>query len=139
MSATVSICIYHVQYKNSKKIVRCKKNDISDSIAAQFNISDAIMLSQWDNEFEDWVDVDDVNELPNKAKLLVKGQDDMFSSFSEPHSTSISTVNSVTPTLPTPSDEEFVTISENNPLASSPQSSNQDSTIPPLVRIIHLH
>ncbi|XP_078495155.1 uncharacterized protein LOC144742432 isoform X4 [Ciona intestinalis] len=114
MSATVSICIYHVQYKNSKKIVRCKKNDISDSIAAQFNISDAIMLSQWDNEFEDWVDVDDVNELPNKAKLLVKGQDDMFSSFSEPHST-------------------------NNPLASSPQSSNQDSTIPPLVRIIHLH
>ncbi|XP_078493512.1 sterile alpha motif domain-containing protein 3-like isoform X2 [Ciona intestinalis] len=33
----------------------------------------------------------------------------MFSSFSEPHST-------------------------NNPLASSPQSSNQDSTIPPLVR-----
>nr|XP_026695770.1 uncharacterized protein LOC113475617 isoform X2 [Ciona intestinalis] len=36
----------------------------------------------------------------------------MFSSFSEPHSTSISTVNSVTPTSPTPSDEEFVTISE---------------------------
>lgn len=65
---------YHVTFEESKKLVNVtKKEDVFVKIVNTFKIQNTMfMLQYFDTEFEDWVDVDDVEDVPESCKLLVK-------------------------------------------------------------------
>jgi len=66
---------YHVTCGIEKKIVTVDdKTTLNDVIQTQFGVS-SCLLQSWDSEFEDWVNVTDVTQLPDKGKLqaVVKG------------------------------------------------------------------
>jgi len=68
-----------------KKVIAADdKTSLNDVIRQQFSIgSTPFLLQSWDGEFEDWVNVDDLAQLPDKCKLqaVVKGWCDKLSEY----------------------------------------------------------
>ena len=64
--------IYLSQLNDSKRIVRCQKCELHKAIAKEFDIESAFVLTQWNNDFKEWIDLDNLTDLPDKAKLSVK-------------------------------------------------------------------
>jgi len=72
---------YHITYGIEKKIIAADdKSTLNDVIRHEFSVDDSLpfVLQSWDAEFEDWVNVGDVTQLPDKCKLqvVVKGWHD---------------------------------------------------------------
>ena len=63
---------YHVTFMGSKKVVKTeRKESVIDSIRQAFDIKNTtISLQKYDKEWDDFVDAT-VEDLPEKAKLLV--------------------------------------------------------------------
>ena len=62
--------MYHVTCDENKKIVKANVENIGEKIEAAFNISmEDKFLQYFNQDFEDWVDLD--SEIPEKAKLRV--------------------------------------------------------------------
>lgn len=74
---------YHATFGVQKKIVTADdKLSLHDVIRQEFGIdSSPLLLQSWDTEFEDWVNVADIMQLPDKCKLqvVVKGVHRQFS------------------------------------------------------------
>jgi len=68
---------YHVTFGVEKKVVTADdKTTLRNVILQEFSVgSSPFVLQSWDVEFEDWVNVTDVSQLPDKCKLqvVVKG------------------------------------------------------------------
>jgi len=65
---------YHVTFGVEKKIVSTADNStLNDVIRQEFSADNStpFVLQSWDGEFEDWVNVPDVTQLPDKCKLQV--------------------------------------------------------------------
>jgi hypothetical protein len=76
---------YHVTLGSDKKVVNVEsRRALSQVLRQEFSVGDKqITLQAWDVEFEDWVNVQDTETLPEKGKLLIliKGQKCLFSVF----------------------------------------------------------
>jgi len=69
---------YHVTCGIHKKVIAAdEKSTLNDVIRQEFSVDEsaATVLQSWDAEFEDWVNVTDITQLPDKCKLqiVVKG------------------------------------------------------------------
>ena len=74
---------FHVTCDVEKKILATDdKAALPSAIVDEFGIDSdsSFTVQSWDAEFEDWVDVTDVTQLPDKCKLqvIVKGGHDQF-------------------------------------------------------------
>ena len=61
---------YHVTYGERKRLIRCDKYNLLNNIKLDFGISTKsadLGLQLFVQDFEDFVDIFDVNELPEKA------------------------------------------------------------------------
>jgi len=72
---------YHVTVNVEKKIIATDdKATLCDAIRHEFGITShsPIIVQSWDAEFEDWLNVSDLTQLPDKCKLhvVVKGGHD---------------------------------------------------------------
>ena len=65
-------CIYLVIFNKSKKVLHCEKCELYNKIENVYNIKKEFLLYQWNSEFEEWIDVDDPKDLPDKTKLFIK-------------------------------------------------------------------
>jgi len=69
---------YHVTCGVEKKIVSADDKSALDNVIRQeFGVgSSAVVIQSWDSEFEDWLNVSDLSQLPDKCKLqvVVKGR-----------------------------------------------------------------
>ena len=65
-------CIYLVIFNESKKVLHCEKCELYKKIGNIYNIKKEFLLYQWNSEFEEWIDVDDPKDLPDKTKLFIK-------------------------------------------------------------------
>jgi len=57
-----------------KRVISVKEKSTLNAVIRQefsVNTSVALLLQAWDAEFEEWVNVSDVTELPDKCKLQV--------------------------------------------------------------------
>ena len=55
-----------------KRVISVKEKSTLNAVIRQefsVNTSVALLLQAWDAEFEEWVNVSDVTELPDKCKL----------------------------------------------------------------------
>nr|CAB3262689.1 uncharacterized protein LOC100181867 [Phallusia mammillata] len=133
-------CIYLVTFNDSKKVVHCEKCDLYDKVAAEFNITKSMKLCQWNSDFDEWIDVGNLENLPNKTKLTVKLTEESHCStitsgtHTEPHFPieSASSSSSVT-TVPLDSDEDEDSQTAED-MTSLANSHNTDPWIPPLIR-----
>jgi len=65
---------YHVTFGVDKKIVEvADKSTLTSVIRQHFSIdsSTPFVMQSWDAEFEDWINVNEPTELPDKCKLQV--------------------------------------------------------------------
>jgi len=65
---------FHVTFGQSKKVVRSTVDTLRQNIKNTFDIGDVPYILQcWDNQFDDWIDVDDLSQLEamDNCKLLV--------------------------------------------------------------------
>jgi len=74
---------YHITLGVDKRVISVEeKSTLNAVIRQEFSVdaSVAFLLQAWDAEFEDWVNVVDVTELPDKCKLQVaiKGEHGQF-------------------------------------------------------------
>jgi len=74
---------YHVMLGVDKRVISVQeKSTLNAVIRQEFSVdtSVALLLQTWDAEFEDWVNVSDVTEPPDKCKLQVaiKGEHGQF-------------------------------------------------------------
>jgi len=68
---------YHVTCGIHKKVIAAdEKSTLNDVIRQEFSVDEsaASVLQSWDAEFEDWVNVTDITQLPENAscRLLLK-------------------------------------------------------------------
>jgi len=74
---------YHVTYGIEKKVITADdKVRLNDVISQEFGVDSlSFLLQSWDAEFDDWVNVVDITELPDKCKLhvVMKGWHDLLS------------------------------------------------------------
>lgn len=62
---------YHVTFGKFKKIIKCLSKDaVIEEVKNIFGIVKSIELQVYNDEFLEWVDIDNPNELPDKGKLL---------------------------------------------------------------------
>jgi len=55
---------FHVTYGLSKKVLSCATNDLRDNINSAFSLENTEFIIQlWDNEFDDWCDVETMSSL----------------------------------------------------------------------------
>lgn len=64
---------YLVIFGDKKKGININnKTTLYDAIGQRFGIDASLYsIKWWDNEFSEWVDLDDFADLPNKCKLQV--------------------------------------------------------------------
>jgi len=63
---------YHATCNSDKKIIATDdKSALCDTVRHEFGILSAVFLQSWDAEFEDWLNVTDVTQLPDKCKLNI--------------------------------------------------------------------
>ena len=62
---------YLIKFQSKKKVVKCCKEFLTDEVKKVFNISGNVYLKYFNDDFKEWVDVDNENELPERAKLSV--------------------------------------------------------------------
>lgn len=63
---------YHILCVGKKKIVKVEeKKQVPSAIVTEFNINHEgeVSLQYFDSSWDDWVDVDNLEQLPDKAKL----------------------------------------------------------------------
>ena len=66
---------YLVACLGDKKIVSVQvKENLDDRIREKFGVSTSaeLLIQSWTEKYEDFVDVDDVNSLPDSGKLSVR-------------------------------------------------------------------
>ena len=66
---------YLVACLGHKKIVSVQvKENLQDRIRERFGVSTSaeLLIQSWNEKYEDFVDVDDVNSLPDSGKLSVR-------------------------------------------------------------------
>jgi len=67
---------YHTTFNADKKIIATDdKATLYDVVRREFDVTAPVIVQSWDAEFEDWLNVSDVTQLPDKCKLhiVVKG------------------------------------------------------------------
>ena len=62
---------FHITCGVEKKIIETDNKALLTAIIQHEFTVNTFTLQSWDPDFEDWVDVDDVADLPDKCKLLV--------------------------------------------------------------------
>ena len=64
---------YIVELGETKKIfAQCPRSQLKDKVKEAFSLRGSFQLQVYDNDFEEWADVTDVETLPSKCKLKVK-------------------------------------------------------------------
>ena len=87
---------YHVTYGISKRILNLKEDDnLTKVITETFNIApEEFFIQKWDSEWDDWIDISDVGDLPLCAKLKVEVKHSFSShSFDDAANSSTQTVD----------------------------------------------
>ena len=68
---------FHVTFGTSKKIVKVQSNEeIVDVIFQSFELDEAFDLKYFNKDFEDWVDVEELNAIPPMSRLQVIGRNE---------------------------------------------------------------
>ena len=67
---------YLLTFEDSNKILCCSSSELKEKTKKLFNISQTFFFQMFDDDFQVWVDLDDLDALPLKAKLkvIVKGK-----------------------------------------------------------------
>lgn len=58
-----------VVFNGRKKAIKCESGEIIEEISKKFNVPMTIDIKLWDETFSEWLDVDDLMDIPNKSKL----------------------------------------------------------------------
>ena len=63
---------FHVTFGTSKQIIEVESNeDIVDAIYESFDIEGAVDLKYFNKDFDDWVDVKELTDIPPMSRLQV--------------------------------------------------------------------
>ena len=62
---------YLIKFKSKKKVAICCKKFLTDEVKKEFNISGNLYWKYFNDDFKEWMDIDNKNELPERAKLSI--------------------------------------------------------------------
>ena len=62
---------YLLTLEGRNKILYCSSSELNEKTKRLFNLSQPFSFQMFDDDFQVWVDLDDLDDLPLKAKLKV--------------------------------------------------------------------
>ena len=67
----MEVCNFLFIHDATKKILKCTKEEVLDQIKIAFNLEKQFTIEYFDESFAEWVCIDQLHELPSKAKISV--------------------------------------------------------------------
>ena len=64
-----------IQFGESRKIINCSNTELKSKAKEVFNLPFPIILQRFCKDFEEWIDVENLENIPPNSKLqIVKGK-----------------------------------------------------------------